>query len=214
MLRGAAWLGLLLSLAACGELIGIDDAHYDSSLEPGSEKAADGGQGGDAEAGEGASCERYCDEILSVCEGDEAQYPNRETCLAVCAAFPRGTTGTKENSLACRSRQVELAAIEPLVHCPFAGPGGAGECGSNCEGLCAITMATCSSETSSSYYADIDACLADCAEVPDLGEYGTGESEYTTGDHVQCRLYHATAATQDAEHHCPHALGGDPCVND
>jgi hypothetical protein len=202
MLRGVAWLGLLLSLAACGELIGIEDAHFDSALEPGSEKAADP-----------LLCDRYCDDIMAACQGDQAQYPSRETCLAVCATLRPGEVGSKDNTLACRSRQVELAAIEPLVHCAFAGPGGGGECGENCEGLCSITMPVCSAEASSAYYADYDACLTDCEALPDLAEYGARE-EYRVGGHVQCRLYHVTAATQDSERHCPHALGASPCVNE
>jgi hypothetical protein len=152
-------------------------------------------------------------EVMAVCRGDQAQYPSRETCLAVCATLPPGEAGSRENNLACRSRQVELAAIEPLVHCAFAGPGGGGECGSNCEGLCSITMPTCSAATASDYYADYEACLADCLTLPDLGEYGARE-EYSAGGHVQCRLYHVTAATQDAERHCPHALGESPCVSE
>ena len=202
MPRASAWSVLFFPLLACGELIGIDEAHYDPSLEPESEKAADP-----------RACDRYCDDIMAVCEGEQAQYPNHETCLSVCATLPFGSVGSEGNTLACRARQLELAAIEPPVHCVFAGPGGGGECGSNCEGLCSITMAICSAETSSAHYAGYDACLSDCQALPDLARYAARE-EYSAGGHVQCRLYHVTTATEDAEHHCPHVLGGAPCINE
>jgi hypothetical protein len=148
------------------------------------------------------------------CTGTDAQYTDIDTCLAVCATLPLGNEGdSKKNTVYCRLRQATLAVIEPFTHCTFAGPGGHGECGSNCDGFCSTVMSACTSAFGPHYYATTADCVSECTALEDLGSFTTSpQAKHFEGAHVQCRLYHVSAATQDAEYHCEHAVGGDPCT--
>jgi hypothetical protein len=58
-------------------------------------------------------------------------------------------------------------------------------------------------------------CLPLCSEVPNLTDEDESVTYYTaiqSGDSVQCRLYHVTAATLDSRMHCSHAAGVALCV--
>jgi len=201
---------LPMASLACGEIIGIQEAYHDESLDP-ELKAESEGAGGSDDGG--SACAEYCDAIESSCSGPETQYADRQVCLDVCALWPEGSAEpTQENSLGCRMHQAELAGIEPEVHCTLAGPAGGGECGSTCESFCAIMMAVCTPETAADHYPDTETCLADCLTVTDEGEFSTDSSQgYSSGLTVQCRLYHVAAATQDPGRHCSHAIGSGPC---
>lgn len=71
--------------------------------------------------------------------------------------------------------------------------------GLTCDNYCSIITANCTAEQSG--YADAADCNTKCtADAWDLGTAGD-----STGDTLACRIYHATAAHDDAVTHCPHA---------
>jgi hypothetical protein len=182
-------------------------------LSPGGAPSA-GAAAGESSGGEDSRaptrCEQYCDVVAASCQGVFAVYTSRETCLAVCAALPEGEPDDdRGNSVECRLRAARYARDEAAHYCPIAGPGGNGHCGSNCEGLCRLRAGICAEFATT----DEAACVADCKALPDLGDYSTDTSRAMySGSHVQCRLYHVSAApVTDTEQHCRHGDGAAPC---
>lgn len=172
-------------------------------------------------------CERYCDQVTRVCKGKYEQYRSFDQCIEVCKRLPPGQEdddGT--NTVGCRLKLAKEATSEPFSYCKQAGPLGDGRCGSNCISYCSLMQATCTPESTGanlepSYYGSSQACLSACAEVPtDTGPtYYTSSAEVEPtsfiGNTVFCRTYHlASALEQDTPNeHCPHAMGGDPCID-
>ena len=172
-------------------------------------------------------CESYCDEVLKTCTGKYEQYRSRGQCLDVCKRLPAGTPNDGAvNSVECRLRQARSAGPEAFLYCKSAGPLGAGKCGSNCESYCSLMDATCTLASTAgnqelSYFENTQACLSNCAAMPDDP---TGPTQYSSsatiepnslvGNNVYCRTYHVTAGIEQdaADEHCPHAMGGDPCI--
>lgn len=209
---------------SCRQLLDIEDAEPLPADAQGATAGVGGGSSaplssggtsaGTTQGGDGGEpptvCERYCDAVEAGCSGLFAVYTSRETCLAVCSALPEGEPGdTSGNSVQCRLRAAQLARDEVSHYCPIAGPGGNGVCGSNCEGLCKLRAGICAPYVTS----DEATCMADCEALPDLGHYSTDttEAQYS-GAHVQCRLYHVSAApVTDTEQHCRHVDGAAPC---
>ncbi|MCC6873160.1 MAG: DUF4331 family protein [Sandaracinaceae bacterium] len=78
-------------------------------------------------------CQTYCMTITTNCTGDNAQYADMADCLDYCngSGWPDGTAGAQTgNSIACRTYHGgDPAASNPAMHCPHAGPTGAGVCG-------------------------------------------------------------------------------------
>jgi hypothetical protein len=182
-------------MVSCATLVGIENAEIDPALR----------DGGSDDAGDTGPCGSYCDAVMANCSGVDAVYTSHSLCMKACALFDPADAGDPSgNTLVCRTRNAELAGeIEPGVHCPAAGPGGDGVCGDNCDGYCTMMLATCSLR-----FQDLADCLVQCETVPDLGGYNVMQQ---SGDSVQCRLYHVSAATLDAEQHCGHAAGETPC---
>lgn len=189
--------------------------------------ATDGGGAGDAGAAgssdgpdvpEATLCERYCDAILAGCTDEHAQYNDRDACLAACADYPEGTPGDKSgNSINCRLTYASKASSEPYTYCTWAGPGGDGKCGSNCEGFCTLMLRTCTAESTApgDYFASVEDCQTRCQQLPDVGGYNVSDTSLQMGaDHVECRLYHvgAAIAEDDPTTHCHHAMGLKLCV--
>lgn len=215
---------LALALFGCNSLLGLDEAHLDSSI--GASGAADDGRGSGA-GGEGGApaepatlCEQYCAAITEACTGDNTQYTNLEGCLRTCPIFDEGTPeDTEGNTLGCRLGYALKAPSEPITYCTWAGPGGDGMCGSNCEGFCSLMAVACTADTTSAegdYFETTKDCLRACEEVPQSGPY-SATNESTTGgaDIFECRLYHVSAAiyADDPRIHCPHAMGLRLCVD-
>jgi len=185
------------------------------------------GAGGEAASESPSTCETYCDTVLKSCAGKYEQYRSRGQCLEVCKRLPLGKPGDNNvNSVECRLRQAHFAEAEAFLYCKSAGPLGAGKCGSNCESYCALMTATCSQSSTAgnlelSYFEDTQACLSNCAAMPDDP---TGPTQYSSsatiepnslvGNNVYCRTFHVTAGIEQdaASEHCPHAMGGDPCI--
>jgi hypothetical protein len=182
---------LLFCTCACERVLSIDEATIDPALDQTED-----------------SCNRYCDLVMTNCQGQDAVYSSRDGCLTLCANMPAGERGaTFGNSVQCRMHAAELAPAEPAFYCPGAGPGGNGVCGDNCESFCQLVGLVCSGENAG--YADDDACWSDCTALPDLGTFTIDPAP--RGAMVQCRLYHLTNATLEPDRHCSHALGGSPC---
>jgi hypothetical protein len=197
---------------------------------PSSEAGASGAGAGDQAGGPGASssgqggvggteaadvCEQQCELIGEFCVGDAQQYRDQAQCLRICRALPAGAVDDdRVNSASCRRRYAGkaryLAGVELAANCRYAGPGGDGRCGSNCQGLCSIVMAACRPGLSDPYfYASFEECLSDCEGLPDAPYvYGT----VAEGNTLECRLFHASSAImEDADEHCEHALGVTLC---
>gem|GEM_PF-423280 len=152
------------------------------------------------------SCADYCTAITATCTGDNAQYADYDDCLAYCtteAALPLGTLAdTNVNSVGCRQYHVQAAidSSNPDLHCPHAGPSGGNFCGSWCDNYCHLANTNCTGGDALSFTTD---CATDCAAFTDTGDPGD-----TSGDTVQCRIYHLGVAGDDAQGgaavHCPH----------
>lgn len=217
---GFVWL--LALLGACNGLLDLDPAHLDPSIAGGNAGSAAGGapDGAAGAATEPPSlCARYCDAVMAACVDGRAQYTDLDACLTECAYFPEGSAGDNTgNTLNCRLNYALKAPSEPLTYCTWAGPGGDGMCGSNCEGFCTL-MSACTAETTrgpDDYFVSNDECLANCEGLPSSGGYDANALSNTGhGDTYDCRLYHVGAAISaaDSEVHCPHAVGRTLCVN-
>jgi hypothetical protein len=185
--------------AGCRQILGIED------------------RGDDA-----LTCEAYCTTIAMACTGDDLQYISTDTCMGMCATFPVGIAdaGTG-NSLACRITQANAILAGGEGSCAAAGPGGDNICGTNCDGFCVGVAAICPDDFKTSL-----GCQVACAQIPDAvcPAYFVQQDVVPNFDSIQCRLYHLSAATQNAAEHCPHTLGesgyctpaadgGVPCVD-
>lgn len=150
----------------------------------------DAGQTGNPDGGNVgvASCEDYCTTITANCTGANAQYPDMDACLALCAAasWEAGQVGAQAgNTIACRTYHAgALATADAETHCPHAGPSGGDTCGTWCDVYCAINLTMCTGRNAQ--YADDAACQAACGNFAD-----TGEVSDEMGDTVQCRIFHS-----------------------
>jgi hypothetical protein len=158
--------------------------------------------------GAGPSCTDYCNKVQMNCTGSgddggsgNAQYASTSACVSYCtsaAGWPAGTTGAQSgNTIACRLYHAGAAAADPVFHCPHAGPTGGNICGSWCENYCQLAARNCTG-ANAVYPSN---CMAQCAMFATNGHVND-----TTGNTVQCRLYHLGAAATDPTLHCPHAL--------
>jgi hypothetical protein len=148
-------------------------------------------------------CTTYCNTIATNCTGTNSQYFSTAACLQSCARLPKGTASdTVGNTIGCRTYHATNAAGGPVVHCPHAGPGGDGQCGTNCAGFCTIALAACPA-----VYANLTACMNDCATFPATPKYN---STITSGNTFACRMYHLTNATLSPTVHCSHINSASP----
>jgi hypothetical protein len=156
-----------------------------------------GGEGGGGGGGTAApTCETYCAQVKANCEGDLAVYASDDICMSTCGAMPVGTLDdVSGNTLGCRQYHSGAAAMDAATHCPHAGPGGAGFCGSNCESYCSLMATVCKGE-----YADDAECMATCETFVDTEPFS---ANIKSGNTLQCRLYHLSVATTD-NIHCGH----------
>ena len=218
------------ALGACQALAGISDRKFVASAGAGGgdgEAGAAGASG--SNSGPSAACQDYCSRIMALCTKPNEAYADISTCLGICAILPPGSPIEKSgNSLICRTNQLaiqESPSAEPgtlAEACKRAGPGGDGACGSNCESYCQLYKAACQADqpdlTSAQY--DQDTCVAKCQGLTDTGSFDT-DMNYT-GDTLQCRLVHTSAATVDPTTHCVHAqlpaqgqaVPPGPCIDD
>jgi len=145
------------------------------------------------------NCTSYCDKIMTNCLTTNKQYADNATCMAVCEKFPVGLDADMAgNTLGCRVYHAGAASGDANLHCPHAGPSGAGACGTLCEGYCSIIQGACTGANQA--YADVGTCMAACGSLNTSGVFSdqSGNSQF-------CHLYHATAAIGDPALHCQHA---------
>ena len=175
-----------------------------------------------------ALCERYCEQVTRTCKGKYEQYRTFDQCIRVCQHLPPGQPDDEDtNTVSCRLRQAEFADSEPFVYCKSAGPLGEGKCGSNCVSYCSLMQEACTVESTvgnlePSYFDSSQACLSACTELPEMTgpvHYSSSASAEPTsfiGNSVFCRTYHVAAALEQdtPDEHCPHAMGGDPCIDE
>jgi hypothetical protein len=168
---------------------------------------------GDSTGSGDAACMEYCGVYLGACV-DFTEYANEADCLANCAQWPLGeTSDTEHDSIGCRLYHATVAAdTDPEMHCPHAGPSGAGQCITDdedvptCAEYCGRFFDNCTGELN--VFVDEADCMTQC------GTWYPGTEDDTLGHTVGCHSYHALAAMGDAEVHCPHAApgGGGMCV--
>jgi len=178
-----------------------DDADTDTDVgtTAGSITASSEPTGGAADL----TCTDYCTAITAHCTAANAQYSAMDTCMGSCKAFEVGTAAdTSGNTLGCRLYHAGAAAMDPSLHCAHAGPGGAGVCGGNCEGFCAIAGDACAGT-----FADDAACATACATYDQTEPYDASDG---AGDTFACRLYHLTVATTLPDPHCAHIVEASP----
>ena len=117
-------------------------------------------------------------------------------------AWPAGSEGAG-NTLSCRIKHAGLAAGSPTnatTHCPHAGPTGAGVCGTLCENYCYLASKNCTGNNV--LYATDAACMTACAGIGGEGGFATtGAFGDTTGNTLQCRVYHVNVARDNANFH-------------
>jgi hypothetical protein len=175
-------------------------------------------------------CATYCSEIQAHCTGENAQYPDMQTCLASCASFDVGTssvTDTSGNTLGCRIYHGgDPAKNGPGTECLQAGPAGVGAqipdgsaptgCsgGDICLSFCMLEIQACGSQAAHLpgdprdadgnplyRYPDVTFCLAECDRFDKTHAYST----VAVGDSFACRLKEATLAAisiESAKMHC------------
>ena len=205
---------LLLSAFGCANIAGIEDATRQTNQSMG---------GTGSSQSDASLCATYCDAVLADCTGDFSVYASRDTCMGVCnqlrLAGKTGTPGDQSgNTVYCRLTQATSAKStgEPTDYCFAAGPGGGDICGTNCEGYCVLLQQTCPIEFSTAQFNNSLAyCLTNaCPSIPTLDAGFNAEQQ--SGNNINCRLYHVSAANADSQApgtHCPHAAGAAPCAD-
>jgi hypothetical protein len=174
------WMG------GCASIVGIEELTFD----------------GGAQVSE--SCKAYCAKMAQACKGPNAMYSSPEACLGVCAKLPPGDILEPfDNSVACRMKEAQLAidTSEPETHCLAAGPGGAPNCGKNCDSWCTVLQKACPTE-----FGFMPDCPRACSALKDRGAFELMTDH--DGDTIQCRLEHVSNAASSAAApatHCKHA---------
>ncbi len=156
------------------------------------------------------SCVEYCDTVMEACTGELAVYTTRRTCIDVCNALDPGTdTEPAGNTVACRKRQANLALQgEAGEFCPDAGPSGGAACDGPCPAWCQLLSEACPED-----HEALSDCESSCPALEDVGTFNV--DEFYTGDTIQCRLIHVSAAFDD-DVHCEHAKfqATENCINE
>lgn len=163
------------------------------------------------------SCAEYCTEVMLNCVDGNAQYATEQDCLDYCgtqAQMPAGdVTDTAGNTIGCRLYHADVAGTDDAaLHCPHAGPSGGDVCGSYCDVYCQLSATNCTD--TNALFADDTECQTACGAYAQTGDPGA-----TTGDDVQCRIYHlgvaGDAASGGPGTHCAHGAedGGGICVD-
>jgi hypothetical protein len=154
-------------------------------------------------------CATYCTSIQASCTTEQGGYPDEATCLSVCGAagWDVGTSAdTSGNTLGCRTYHAGAAATDAVTHCPHASLFGGGVCGDVISNYCDSIAHVCTGDNAPTW-------TADCAT--DAAAYAAGTPGDTSGDTLECRLYHLGVAHVDADTHCGHAgpTGDGVCID-
>lgn len=128
-------------------------------------------------------------------------------CMQACNAFPLGNDGDAAgNTLGCRSYHAGTPAQTlPTTHCPHAGPSGGTVCGGYCEAYCNLTAYACTGTNLLPFNGLYDTCYGICSNA--YNQSGGVLPLDTSGATVQCKIYHASVASNSSANaliHCPH----------
>ncbi len=194
-------LGSVAWLAACGDDGG--NSVIDAPSIDGPTIDAPGSDGPISDAPVAPSCTDYCTTIAANCTAANLMYASTGECMATCGRFTPGTVGMMSgNTAGCRLYHAGAAAGSvgnANTHCRHGGPGGDGLCGSNCEGFCTIVLGSCTGNNEQ-YGGSMSTCMTECGAFNSTRLYVANAQ----GNNFACRLYHATAASVDANTHCGH----------
>jgi hypothetical protein len=177
-----------LGLSACQTIAGIEERKLDPNA---SQAHANSKQ-----------CKDYCASVMDACHDEFAVYTTLELCMGVCAQLDPGDDNefAMTNTVACRANQVLAAKAEPDTNCKSAGPGGNGQCGTDCDAYCDLFPKVCPDQNE---YPNKAACLQACSGLPEQNSFNVVTDH--GGDTIECRLVHVSSATVDPKTHCPHA---------
>ncbi|MRG97693.1 hypothetical protein [Polyangium spumosum] len=218
--RGLLFLGALLASTSLLTTTGCGDENTGGNGGSGGSGAAGGmggsggGAGGMGGSGGGAAavdCDKYCTDIAADCTGEFQQYADKASCMGTCAGLP--DTGKDAdavgNTMQCRIYHASVAATDPALHCPHAGPSGDSTCGSLCQAFCSLAVEACPTQ-----WPQEGECMESCMAWTAAGmKYNA--TNFTAGNTTECRLYHLTVAATDATQaatHCPHTIAmSDTC---
>lgn len=192
-------------LGACDD----DNNNGGSDMSTNSDMSMKGDMGNTGDGGATPTCSDYCNKIMTACTGNNKQYIDAAQCMAYCTTnykFPVGNVGDSDgNTLGCRTYHAVLAISDATTHCVHAGPSGGDACGTWCENYCYLSLKNCTGGLSHGYTSNAD-CLSYCANNTNIPK--TGMAGATSGNTVQCRIYHLGVAGTDSSNattHCPHA---------
>ncbi|MFT4704046.1 MAG: hypothetical protein ACI81R_001742 [Bradymonadia bacterium] len=153
------------------------------------------------------TCRTYCAEYQEACSGDDFFLGDSDWCNEFCTEHSGWPTGVIDdqsgNSIGCRiyhsQRAQEATGASRISHCNHAGETGFETCGSNCENYCTLSTSICTGDDAN--FADFEDCAEQCRDLNDDGEIGD-----TSGDSIQCRMYHLglAAQTRITASHCGH----------
>jgi hypothetical protein len=183
----------------------------------------------------GSVSDGYCDVLIGECGGANAAsngIPSMITNVATCKQYGAanmnaitatnyaaggGWNATGGDTTFCRTYHAAVAAAQTdpatkATHCRHASPSGGGACGSYCDVYCDLFQQNCNNASSTLYsvYPNRAACMTACGNFPADGAPGD-----TSGNTVNCRIYHAAAEAFLADQvHCEHAQETPtaPCV--
>eukprot|EP00198_Chlamydomonas_reinhardtii_P012913 XP_001702250.1 predicted protein [Chlamydomonas reinhardtii] len=72
---------------------------------------------------------QVCGGVQYLCTGANQQFANYTACATFMQSIPLGTSASLDQSnVLCRRLHLNLAAIDPNLHCPHVGPSGGGKC--------------------------------------------------------------------------------------
>jgi hypothetical protein len=172
-------------------------------------------------------CQDYCAVVMASCvdTADEKHkvYETNSECMGACEAMEPGDLSiyNTSNTVACRKYHAYNAVVlsSPTVHCPHAGPGGAGVCGDDCDSLCTLVEQGCPDQWQSQYMSKAKTCHDECDKARKGDPQYNGGTSYSVaaakrGDAFSCRLYHAAQAESqgsDNKDACDIAAGIRSC---
>jgi hypothetical protein len=149
------------------------------------------------------TCADYCGRLAESCGESFAKVfaDSQPSCVKLCSAlaWPAGAANDSTgNTLACRMSNATRALAEP-TSCEPASYTGGNVCGSLCEVYCFMQDQICT-KAGLPQFPDAATCMTACATYDARGAFHAA-----SGNTLQCRLYHLTAAAlQDVATHCPH----------
>lgn len=155
------------------------------------------------------TCDEYCRTVLDVCIDTQAQYTTIAQCQQICAHMNVGDEAdTTGNTLGCRDHFALESIESAALHCPSAGPGGNGVCGTNCESFCQLQNEICTG--ANQQFSSVAACQNICAGFNDTVSYN---STVLSGNTLACRISHLSLASGAPDTHCAHIAPDSPVCN-